>query len=83
MELVLIKISDPDLDEVTSIPERLLLREGEIHAPRLPFHLVIHRAFRNAQLTMANAGQRSLAHTRCRNPDRGAPVCRPAPRTTK
>src|SRR5205809_835284 len=46
-ELVLIKTSDPAFDEVTSIPDSVFLREGEIHPPRLPFYLVIRRAYRN------------------------------------
>jgi hypothetical protein len=60
-ELVLVKTSNPYLDEVTSIPYRFFSREGEIHPPRLPFYLVVHRFMRNAQLTMAGVGVPSMA----------------------
>ncbi|HVO33558.1 MAG TPA: cytochrome c biogenesis protein ResB [Elusimicrobiota bacterium] len=60
-ELVLTKISDPDLDEVTSIPYSLFSREGEIRPPRLPFAIVVRRFMPNAQLGMAGPGARTLA----------------------
>jgi hypothetical protein len=60
-ELALIKTSDPDLDEVTVIPDSLLIREGEIRPPRLPFSLIIRHYFPNAQLSMAPPGTHSLA----------------------
>jgi hypothetical protein len=60
-ELVLIKTSQPDSDEVTSIPESYFNHAGEIHPSHLPFYLVVRRYFRNAQLGMATPGTKSLA----------------------
>lgn len=60
-ELAVIKTSDPDLDEVTSIPYAQFSREGEIHPSRLPFYLVVRRFMRNAQLGMAGSGNATLA----------------------
>ena len=60
-ELVLIKTSDPELNEVTSIPYSLFSHEGVIAPPRLPFTLPIRQFFPNAQLGMAGSGSASLA----------------------
>jgi hypothetical protein len=61
-ELAVIKTSNPDYDEVTSIPESSFSHEGEIHPPHLPFYLVIRRFMRNAQLGMAQPGSQSIAN---------------------
>jgi hypothetical protein len=61
-ELVVSKISDPEFNEVTSVPDSTFLKEGEIQLPRHPFHLVIRRAYRNASLSMAPADAVSLAN---------------------
>jgi hypothetical protein len=60
-ELAVINTSKPDLDEVTSIPYARFSREGEIHPPRLPFYLVVHRFMKNAQLGMNTGSAPSLA----------------------
>ncbi|HVO32433.1 MAG TPA: cytochrome c biogenesis protein ResB [Elusimicrobiota bacterium] len=60
-ELVFIDTSNPDYDEVTSIPESYFAHEGEIHAPHLPFTIVIRKFFRNARLGMATPDHQSLA----------------------
>ena len=65
-ELAVIKTSNPDYDEVTSIPESYFNHSGEIHPKHLPFYLVIRRFIRNAQLGMAQAAmvtRRSSAGT--------------------
>jgi hypothetical protein len=73
-ELVLIKSVDADLDEVTSIPSSLLSREIEIHPPRRPFYLVVHRFIKNAQLGMAPSPQAlSLQGEGGRRPGEGPP----------
>ena len=61
LELALIDTSNPDYDEVTSIPWDLLSREGPLAPPRLPFTLYIRQLFLNAQLGMAASGTPSLA----------------------
>lgn len=60
-ELAIIKTSDPDLDEVTAISDKRLMREGDIHPAHAPFSLVIRHFFQNTQLTMLPAGSRTLA----------------------
>ena len=60
-ELALINASHPDFDEVTRIPESLLAHKKEILPPRLPFSLIVHRYFRNAQLNMAGRGEAGVA----------------------
>ena len=49
-ELAIIDKSDPDHDEVVSIPARLLQRRGEIRDPRLPFAVRVQQFFVNSHL---------------------------------
>lgn len=51
-ELAIIDTSNPDYDEVVSIPEVLLKRGGVIHNERLPFDVCIKDFYLNAELTM-------------------------------
>jgi hypothetical protein len=60
-ELVFIKTSDPEFDEVTRIAEARLKRGGEIRLPKLPFHVKIQRFYPNAQLHMAKSDDLSGA----------------------
>src|SRR5437773_506631 len=49
-ELAIIDKSDPDHDEVVSIPARLLRRRGEIRDTRLPVAVRVHKYFVNSHL---------------------------------
>lgn len=61
MELALVMTTDPQTDQVTSIPYSLFSHEGRIELPRLPFSIVIRKFYPNAQIGMAGAGQTGLA----------------------
>ena len=54
VELAVIDVTDPQFDQVVSIPEAVLAREGTIQNPTLPFTLNIRRFLPNARLTMRN-----------------------------
>lgn len=47
-EMVLIDVTDPDHDNVVTIPQRLLESGGEIHAATLPFTLCVKRFLPNS-----------------------------------
>lgn len=51
-ELAVIMTSDPQFDDVVSIPYRLFSSPRTIHTPQLPFDLRIVRFIRNAELSM-------------------------------
>jgi hypothetical protein len=61
MELALTMTSDPQTDQVTSIPYSMFNHEGRIDPPGLPFSLFIRKFYPNAQLGMASAGQTPVA----------------------
>jgi hypothetical protein len=61
VELAIVKTSDPNFDEVTSIPLWLFNHEGTIAPKRLPFTLTIRQFFPNAKLGMAGPGMKSMA----------------------
>jgi hypothetical protein len=61
VELAVIKTSDPELDEVTSIPLSLFDHQGTIAPQRLPFTLTIHQFFPNAKLGMVGPGMETRA----------------------
>src|SRR6478672_7218637 len=50
MELVVIDTTDPETDQVTSIPEALLRSSRPIDHPSLPFKLVVKNFYRNSRL---------------------------------
>lgn len=52
VELAVIDVSDPQFDQVVSIPEAVLARGGTIQNPALPFTIRIQRFLPNAQLAM-------------------------------
>jgi len=58
-ELALIMTSDPQTDQVTSIPYSIFSREGRIDPPGLPFSLIIRKFYANAQLGMQASPQPS------------------------
>ena len=60
-ELALIMTSDPQTDQVTSIPYSFFRRESPIALPGLPFSLVIRKFYANARLGMAPPGQTPIA----------------------
>jgi len=71
MELAVIDVTDPSWDEVYSVPEALLAKEGEIAIPGTPLTLKVKKFFPNAELramlpgepaSMATAGVGTGAH---------------------
>ncbi len=52
VELAVIDVSDPKFDQVVSIPEGALARQGTIQNPTLPFTLNVRRFLPNAHLAM-------------------------------
>nr|MBA3544760.1 cytochrome c biogenesis protein ResB [Chthoniobacterales bacterium] len=52
VEFAVIDVSDPKFDQVVSIPEGALARQGTIQNPTLPFTLNIRRFLPNAHLAM-------------------------------
>ena len=55
-ELAIVDTSNPDYNEVISIPEELLTREGTIQHPRLPFVLKVKTYYPNSKLMMRPQG---------------------------
>ncbi len=51
-ELAVIDTTDPELDQVTAIPEAVLRRKQVIEHPSLPFQLVVRNFFQNSRLEM-------------------------------
>ena len=52
MELAVIETSDPELDQVTAIPEAVLRRSRTIEHPSLPFRINVRNFFQNSRLHM-------------------------------
>ena len=52
VELAVIDVTDPNFDQIVSIPEEVLARGGTIQNPTLPFTITIRRFLPNARLTM-------------------------------
>src|ERR1051325_5128586 len=53
-ELAVIDTSDPELDQVTAIPEALLRRGGTIEHKSFPFRIVVRNFFQNSRLKLAS-----------------------------
>src|SRR3954467_4368125 len=57
-ELAVIDTSDPELDQVTAIPEKLLRRGGTIDHWSLPFRVSVRNFYQNSRLKMlSEAGE--------------------------
>jgi hypothetical protein len=56
MELAVTDTSDPDLDQVTAIPESVLKTNRTIDHWSLPFRIVVRNFYQNASLKMSNEG---------------------------
>src|SRR2546423_8920484 len=81
VELAVIDTSDPELDQVTAIPEALLRRGGTIEHKSLPFRIVVRNFFQNSRLKMASDAGGSLKPIANQGP--GAQVVvEPVPRAT-
>lgn len=52
VELAVIDVTDPQFDQVVSIPEKVLAAEGAIQNPTLPFTLRIRQFLPNSQIAM-------------------------------
>jgi hypothetical protein len=81
MELAVIDTSDPELDQVTAIPEALLRRNRTIEHTSLPFQIVVRNFFQNSRLQLLSEainGARPIA-----NQGPGSQIAvRPLPRAT-
>jgi ResB-like family len=53
-ELAVIDTTNPEFDQVTAIPEKLLWSTRVIEHPSLPFQIVVRNFFPNSRLQMAN-----------------------------
>jgi hypothetical protein len=60
-ELAVIDTSDPELDQVTAIPESVLRRGGVIEHRSLPFGIAVRHYFENSRLQMLNGSGAKLA----------------------
>jgi hypothetical protein len=52
VELAVIDESDPELDQVTAIPQGLLLRGGTIEHGSLPFRIIVRHFYQNSRVQM-------------------------------
>src|SRR3954469_22454936 len=52
-ELAVIDTTDPEFDQVTTIPETVLRSKRTIEHPSLPFEIVVRNFFQNSRLEMA------------------------------
>jgi hypothetical protein len=80
-ELAIVDASNPDYDEVTSIPEPLLRGHELIAAPSLPFTALVKRWYPNSILEPRAADDRGAPSIANRGVGPGLSV-RPAPRAT-
>jgi hypothetical protein len=65
MELAVINTTDPELDQVTAIPEALLRDKRTIEHRSLPFQIVVRNFFQNSRLQMLSEstnGARPIAN---------------------
>src|SRR6201993_4556925 len=53
-ELAVIDTTNPEFDQVTAIPEKLLWSTRVVEHPSLPFQIVVRSFFSNSRLEMAN-----------------------------
>lgn len=60
-ELAVIDTSDPEMDQVTAIPDSVLRRTRIIQHASLPFQIVVRNFFQNSRLQMANENPSGLA----------------------
>ena len=60
-ELVFINHSNPDFNEVVSIPEALVADQGSIQHPRLPFQVNVRAYYPNSNLQMRNQSPAAMA----------------------
>jgi hypothetical protein len=81
MELAVIDTSNPEYDQVTTIPEAVLRRGGTIEHRSLPFRIVVRHYYQNSRLQMAN--EAGGARPPIANKGPGAQVAvEPLPRST-
>ena len=65
MELAVIDTTDPELDQVTAIPEAVLRRSRTIEHGSLPFQIIVRNFFQNSRLHMlseAGSAARPIAN---------------------
>ena len=81
MELAVIDTTDPDLDQVTAIPESVLKKNRAIDHWSLPFRIVVRHYFPNSRLQMLSQGGSNARPIANQGP--GAMIAvEPIPRTT-
>jgi ResB-like family len=57
MELAIIDTTDPELDQVTAIPEAILRRSRTIEHESLPFQIIVRNFFQNSRLHMLSEAE--------------------------
>ena len=57
MELAVIDTSEPELDQVTAIPDAVLRRKQTIEHPSLPFRINVRNFFQNSRLRMLSEAE--------------------------
>jgi hypothetical protein len=67
-ELAVIDTSDPEMDQVTAIPEAVLRRKRVIQHSSLPFQVVVRNFFQNSRLQMTSDGPGGSAPIADRGP---------------
>jgi len=50
-ELAVVEVTNPEFDRVTSIPENVLAKEGEITSESLPFKIRVNKFYANSEVT--------------------------------
>ena len=81
MELAIIDTTDPDLDQVTAIPESVLKTNRTIDHWSLPFNIIVRNFYQNSQLKMLSASGSNVRPIANQGP--GAMIAvDPIPRTT-
>ncbi|MEY2495366.1 MAG: hypothetical protein QOJ45_1858 [Verrucomicrobiota bacterium] len=81
MELAVINTTDPELDQVTAIPEAVLRRGGTIEHKSLPFRIAVRHYYQNSRLRMVDEPGVTLQPIANQGP--GAQVIvEPVPRAT-
>jgi hypothetical protein len=82
MELAVVDLSDPDIDQVTAVPGDVLADGGSITDGSLPFRMVVRSFYRNSELKMTGEG--TGASVPASSKGAGARISvKPAPRATK
>ena len=81
MELAVIDTTNPEVEQVTAIPESVLRRGGTIEHKSLPFRIAVRHYYQNSRLQMAGEAGGAKQPIANRGPGAQA-VVEPVPRST-